>query len=69
MAKDNKAAPVTGEGQIKLSLTEFCKRLSETVKRPELIGGFEASERLAGNRQDTEDAFRSRFETFINKPV
>lgn len=53
----------------KLTLTEFCTRLSEKVKRPELLGGFEFIERRAGRIRDTADAFQARFDTFVNTPV
>lgn len=54
---------------IKLSLHEFCARLSETVKRPELIGAFEHVERVAGRNVDTTEAFQARYDAFITKPV
>lgn len=54
---------------IKLTLHEFCARLSKTVKRPELLGAFEHTERVAGRLSDTDSAFRARFDAFINKPV
>lgn len=54
---------------IKVTLNEFCVRLSTTVKRPELLGAFEHQERVAGRLSDTESGFRARFDAFINKPV
>jgi len=53
----------------KLTLTEFCIRLSANVRRPELLGAFEFSEKRAGHLKDTEKAFAQRFEAFKNKPV
>lgn len=53
----------------KLSLDEFCARLSETVKSPELIGAFHYSERAAGSPHATSEAFKARFEAFRNAPV
>lgn len=52
-----------------LSLTDFCIRLSESVRRPELIGAFEFSERTAGRVKATAKVFQVRFEEFANKPV
>ena len=54
---------------VSLSLTDFCIRLSETVRRPELIGAFEFTERQAGQTQGTEPEFRARFAAFSSKPV
>ena len=68
MAKAEKPEPIKSEA-IKLSLVDFCARLSETVKRPELIGAFEFVERTAGRTADTEEAFRARFSAFTKKPV
>jgi len=53
----------------KLSLSEFCTRLSETVSRPELLGAFEHVERRAGRLKDTEAGYRGRFDAFVNTPV
>lgn len=69
MAKAARTAEGAGEAAIKLSLFDFCKRLSETVKRPELIGAFEFSERQAGRSKATEAEFRARFDEFCNTPV
>lgn len=52
-----------------LSLQEFCRRLSETVKHPELIAGFEYSERVAGNTEGTLDKFQAAYSAFVIKPV
>ena len=52
-----------------LSLVEFCTRLSATVRRPELISGFEFTERRAGRVKDTAEAFPARFEKFGKTPV
>ena len=56
-------------GEFTLTLQEFCMRISITDKRVELIGGFEHSERSAGNANDTETAYRSRFISFANRPA
>ncbi len=52
-----------------ISLTEFCIRLSETEKRVELIGGFEADERRNGRKNDTAAAFAARFSEFVSRPA
>lgn len=76
MAKSNStdtaaaAAPAAAaDPVVTLSLTDFCIRLSETVRRPELIGAFESVERRAGRVQATEAEFRKRYDAFVNKPV
>ena len=70
MAKAAPSEPVTGAASgITMSLTEFCTRLSETVKRPELIGAFEFRERTAKRNKATEAEFRQRFDAFVNTPV
>ena len=55
--------------QVSLTLSEFCLRLSESVRRPELISGFEYVERRAGRLKDTHEAFQGRFEQFVKTPV
>lgn len=71
MAKQPTTSPqdATPESAPRMSLNDFCARLSETVRRPELIGGFEFTERTSGRVADTEAAFRSRFDAFLNKPI
>lgn len=75
MAKNEQPAPVqadvvnTSPEPIKVTLDEFCTRLSEKVTRPELIGAFAFTERHAGNLRDTSEGFAARYEVFINKPV
>lgn len=70
MAKDdNKVAAVEDAPAIEVSLDEFCTRLSETVKTPEIIGGFHYTERAAGNMRGTFEAYKARFDAFLTKPV
>ena len=70
MAKtNNDVAGKAEQAEPTVTLNEFCARLSETVVRPELIGGFAATERAAGNLRGTEAAFRASYEKFVNKPV
>lgn len=52
-----------------MTLTEFCVRLSETVRRPELIGAFESVEKAAGRNRATEAEFRARFDAFRKQPI
>jgi len=72
MAKDNTAVePVEQAEQagVPMTLAEFCTRLSVTVKRVELIGGFDHSERAAGRLSDTAENYAARYAAFINKPA
>lgn len=63
------AAKAAANPVIQVTLDEFCARLSSSVKPPELLGGFELVERVAGRTQDTEDAYKSRFAAFVNMPA
>lgn len=69
MAKAAPVEQVVSDAAPLLSLTDFCTRLSETVKRPELIGAFEFTERKAKRIKATEAEFRTRFDAFVNTPV
>ena len=59
----------TTQTEFKLSIEEFCTRLSAEDSRVELIGAFAATEKAAGRTHDTETAYRQRFEQFINQPA
>ena len=52
-----------------LTLTEFCRRLSERVRSPELIGAFYHGELAAERLRDTEAEYKARFDAFTKKPV
>lgn len=52
-----------------ITLVEFCSRLSETVRRPELIGAFEHASKAAGKFKASAEDFAADFEKFRNKPV
>lgn len=52
-----------------LTISEFCARMSETVRRPELIGAFAAIETGAGRIQSSASDFASRFAAFVNQPA
>jgi len=54
---------------VQVTLTEFCTRLSEKVRRPELISAFEFVERRAGRVKDAPDAYQARFDAFLKTPV
>lgn len=75
MGKPNSSVPVTAApaaqqaAPVMLTLTEFCTRLSVHVRRPALIGAFEAVQRAEGRNKATEAEYRSRFDAFINQPV
>lgn len=69
-AEQTQAKPAISDDKApKLTLSEFCARLSETVARPELIGAFESFERRHGRIKNTDAAYRASFDTFINTPV
>lgn len=57
-------APAAVAAVPKVSLTEFCTRLSETVRRFGLIAAFEHTEKAAGRLSDTADAYAKRFDQF-----
>lgn len=74
MSKNEKAVGAADESataapEPQMSLNEFCRRKSETVRRPELISGFEYTERVAGRTTGTGPEFEARYVTFLNKPV
>lgn len=54
---------------VTVTLAEFCARLSESVRRPELIGAFEYVERSAGRLRDAPADYQARFESFCNAPA
>lgn len=66
-----KTTEVTEEApqRFPLTLDEFCQRLSLSVRRPELIGGFHADAVRKGHLLDLEDAFLEAFETFRQRPA
>jgi hypothetical protein len=49
-----------------MSLTDFCTRLSETVRRPELIGAFFRTHKV---KRATWEEFRASFDQFVNSPA
>ncbi len=65
----DKAAGAPAIEEVRLTLDGFCARLSETVKRPELIGAFHFSEKQQGNVAGTASEFQARYDSYINKPV
>lgn len=67
MAKAEK--PEVIQDDFKLSLKEFCTRISSTDRRVELIGGFFAHEKGAGRMNDFESAYKARLENFAKRPA
>jgi hypothetical protein len=57
------------ESEQELTVEEFCRRLSVTDRRVELLGAFHFDEKRNGRVKDTETNFRARFDEFANKPV
>ena len=52
-----------------IELGEFCARLSEKVRSPELIAGFHYTSEANGVLKATEADFRISFDKFVNTPV
>jgi hypothetical protein len=52
-----------------ITISEFCSRLSESLRKPELIGAFHSTEVAAGTVRATAQAFQAHFDEFVNKPV
>lgn len=52
-----------------LTLTEFCRRTSETDRRTELLAAFFSDESRAGRLKDTAEAYAARLQEFLNKPA
>lgn len=63
-----KESPAPDAGEM-VTLDEFCSRLSRTVRRVELIGGFYAVEKKAGHLKDTEPVFQAAFDKYRNRPI
>lgn len=72
MAKNTENKSIAEQAQqdeYPLTLDEFCQRLSVKDRRVELIGAFEFVERATGREKDTEAAYLTRYEQFINQPA
>lgn len=67
----NTAEPVATDADqsAPVTLAEFCTRLSETVRNPALIAGFEYTEKKAGKLKDEAVAYQARFDKFVKTPV
>lgn len=52
-----------------LTLEEFCRRLSGTENRVEMIAGFYSDEARANHWKDSEAAFTARFDAFQIRPA
>lgn len=53
----------------RVTLNNFCRELSLTDKRVELIAAFHFDEKRAGTIMDTSSAYTERFVAFADKPV
>ena len=73
MAKGNPTASPeleqAAEAAPALTLQEFCARLSETLRRPELIGAFHHRAASQGLTHATAAEFQAAFDEFVNTPV
>lgn len=71
MAKDEKTVEVPEKMTevVKITLNEYCMRLSEKVARPELIGAFAFSSNQAGKVSGTTAEFDAFYNAFVTKPV
>lgn len=67
MAKEQPAK--TEQPAQRVTLDEFCTRLSETEKRYTLIAGFHAGESKERRVRDTADGYAARFAEFIKQPA
>lgn len=52
-----------------VTIDEFCRRLSRSDRRVELIGAFHADEKRHARVKDMEANYRSRFDIFAKRPV
>lgn len=52
-----------------ITLVEFCTRLSESVRRPEMIAAFEHSAKKSGLRRATWAEFKAQFDLFLTLPA
>ena len=62
-------APVPASTEKKVTLADFCRDLSLSDQRVELIGGFHHSEQNAKNLIDYPSAYMARYIQFGNLPV
>lgn len=62
-------APVASEAPARVSLEEFCTRLSTQDKRVEMIGAFAHVERVAKRYFDTDAAYSARYTAFCTAPA
>ena len=62
-------APETADAPPSVTLDDFCRGLSTTDKRVELIAGFHSDEVRNNRLHDTEPAYFERYEAFAIRPV
>lgn len=60
------AAP---EAAIETTIDDFCRDLSRTDRRVELIAGFHHEQCARDHHKDTADAFAARFKSFCEAPA
>lgn len=69
MAKTTPDTPAVAEVEPVMGLKDFLLRLSETVRRPELLGAFEYHAKANGQFRATWSDFLAKYEAFSNQPV
>lgn len=62
-------APEPADAPASVTLTDFCRGLSSTDRRVELIAGFHSDEVRNDRLHDTESAYLERYEAFAVRPV
>ena len=70
LRKSTIGAPKAATAKVaRVTLDEFCQRLSLKDRRVESISGFHHTERVARRVVDTEAAYASRFDAFMKQPA
>jgi hypothetical protein len=62
-------APAAPESVIETTLEDFCRDLSASDRRVEMIAAFFSDEGGAGHHKDTPDNFAARYESFQRRPA
>lgn len=70
MVEANTSAPVSAEAvpepTPRITLDQFCRDISTTDRRVELLSAFHYTEKRAGRTVDTSDAYKVRYADFAN---
>jgi len=69
MSEKTGPKPAKTEASFDLSLDEFCRRLSATDDRVEMIGGFHVHMRSRNKVSGSEQMFMGEFEKFQKRKV